>query len=158
MKTIALIDDTQADLTLLWHWVKKMPGYQPVSFLDPIEALDWCLNNRPELIIIDSMSSDIDSIGFITQFRKKCPKNETPILIIIDNELIDIRHQALQSGANDYLNKPIDKTEFSFRTDTLLTLHHCHKKLTDKVDLSDVTTSFAMEELKQTSNLPLSYI
>ena len=33
-----------------------------------------------------------------------------------------------------------------------------YKKLTDKVDLSDVTTSFSMEELKQTSTLPLSYI
>jgi len=33
-----------------------------------------------------------------------------------------------------------------------------YKKLTDKVDLSDVTTSFSMEELKQTSNLPLHYI
>jgi len=33
-----------------------------------------------------------------------------------------------------------------------------YKKLTDKIDLSDVTTSFSMEELKQTSNLPLNYI
>jgi len=33
-----------------------------------------------------------------------------------------------------------------------------YKKLPDKVDLSDVTTSFSMEELKQTSNLPLHYI
>jgi len=33
-----------------------------------------------------------------------------------------------------------------------------YKKLTDKVDLSDVTTSFSMEEIKQTSNLPLNYI
>ena len=33
-----------------------------------------------------------------------------------------------------------------------------YKKLTDKIDLSDVTTSFSMEEIKQTSNLPLNYI
>ena len=33
-----------------------------------------------------------------------------------------------------------------------------YKKLTDKIDLSDVTTSFSMEEIKQTSNLPLDYI
>ncbi|MDA7488017.1 hypothetical protein N9A53_03305 [Candidatus Pelagibacter ubique] len=33
-----------------------------------------------------------------------------------------------------------------------------YKKLTNKIDLSDVTTSFAMEEIKQTSTLPLNYI
>ena len=33
-----------------------------------------------------------------------------------------------------------------------------YKKLTNKIDLSDVTTSFAMEEIKQTSALPLNYI
>ena len=33
-----------------------------------------------------------------------------------------------------------------------------YKKLTEKIDLSDVTTSFSMEEIKQTSNLPLNYI
>ena len=54
------------------------------------------------------------------------------------------------SGTTDYLLKvlvpSIDKFDVFY------------KKLTDKVDLSDVTTSFSMEELKQTSNLPLNYI
>jgi len=54
------------------------------------------------------------------------------------------------SGTTDYLLKvlvpSIDKFDVFY------------KKLTDKVDLSDVTTSFSMEELKQTSNLPLYYI
>jgi len=54
------------------------------------------------------------------------------------------------SGTTDYLLKvlvpSIDKFDLFY------------KKLTDKVDLSDVTTSFSMEELKQTSNLPLHYI
>jgi len=54
------------------------------------------------------------------------------------------------SGTTDYLLKvlvpSIDKFDVFY------------KKLTDKVDLSDVTTSFSMEALKQTSNLPLNYI
>ena len=54
------------------------------------------------------------------------------------------------SGTTDYLLKvlvpSIDKFDVFY------------KKLTDKIDLSDVTTSFSMEEIKQTSNLPLNYI
>ena len=54
------------------------------------------------------------------------------------------------SGASDYLLKVLipDIEKFD----------EFYKKLTNKIDLSDVTTSFAMEEIKQTSTLPLNYI
>jgi len=54
------------------------------------------------------------------------------------------------SGTTDYLLKVLVPSIDKFDA--------FYKKLTDKVDLSDVTTSFSMEELKQTSNLPLNYI
>jgi len=54
------------------------------------------------------------------------------------------------SGTTDYLLKVLVPSIDKFDA--------FYKKLPDKVDLSDVTTSFSMEELKQTSNLPLHYI
>jgi len=54
------------------------------------------------------------------------------------------------SGTTDYLLKVLVPSIEKF--------DEFYKKLTDKVDLSDVTTSFSMEEIKQTSNLPLNYI
>ena len=54
------------------------------------------------------------------------------------------------SGTTDYLLKVLVPSIGKF--------DEFYKKLTDKIDLSDVTTSFAMEEIKQTSNLPLNYI
>jgi len=54
------------------------------------------------------------------------------------------------SGTTDYLLKVLVPSIDKF--------DKFYKRLTDKVDLSDVTTSFSMEELKQTSNLPLNYI
>jgi len=54
------------------------------------------------------------------------------------------------SGTTDYLLKVLVPSIDKF--------DEFYKKLTDKIDLSDVTTSFAMEEIKQTSNLPLNYI
>ena len=54
------------------------------------------------------------------------------------------------SGSVDYLLKVLVPSIEKF--------DEFYKKLTDKIDLSDVTTSFSMEEIKQTSNLPLDYI
>jgi Transcriptional regulators len=33
-----------------------------------------------------------------------------------------------------------------------------YKKMTSRIDLTDVTTSFSMEEIKQTTSLPLDYV
>ena len=54
------------------------------------------------------------------------------------------------SGTIDYLLKVLVPSIEKF--------DEFYKKLTEKIDLSDVTTSFSMEEIKQTSNLPLDYI
>jgi Lrp/AsnC family transcriptional regulator len=54
------------------------------------------------------------------------------------------------SGTIDYLLKVLVPSIEKF--------DEFYKKLTHKIDLSDVTTSFSMEEIKQTSNLPLNYI
>jgi Lrp/AsnC family transcriptional regulator len=54
------------------------------------------------------------------------------------------------SGTIDYLLKVLVPSIEKF--------DEFYKKLTEKIDLSDVTTSFSMEEIKQTSNLPLNYI
>ena len=53
------------------------------------------------------------------------------------------------SGSIDYLLKVL--------VPSIEKYDEFYKKLTDKVDLTDVSTSFSMEEIKQTSSLPLDY-
>ena len=53
------------------------------------------------------------------------------------------------SGSIDYLLKVL--------VPSIEKYDEFYKKLTDKVDLTDVSSSFSMEEIKQTSSLPLDY-
>lgn len=132
MKTIALIDDTQINLTLLWHLVKRLETYEPVSFLSPLEGLEWCLANDPELIIVDFMMPNMNGIEFIKKIRAVPEKANTPILMVTANDNSSVRYEALESGATDFLNKPIDKTEFMIRVRNMLALHASQRKLADR--------------------------
>ncbi len=132
MKSIVLIDDTQINLTLLWHLVKRLENYEPVSFLYPVEALDWCLSNDPELIIVDFMMPDLNGIEFIKKIREVPEKVDIPILMVTANDNSNVRYEALESGATDFLNKPIDKTEFMIRVRNMLNLRSTQRKLADK--------------------------
>ena len=54
------------------------------------------------------------------------------------------------SGSIDYLLRMVVPDMKAFDV--------CYKKLITKVDFSDISSSFAMEELKSTTQLPLDYV
>jgi len=54
------------------------------------------------------------------------------------------------SGSIDYLLKIVVPSVTKF--------DEFYQDLTNKIDLTDVTTSFSMDEIKHTNKLPLKYI
>jgi Lrp/AsnC family transcriptional regulator len=54
------------------------------------------------------------------------------------------------SGSIDYLLKVLVPSMDEYNT--------FYTKLTDQIDIFSVATSFSMEEIKQTSSLPLNYV
>ena len=132
MNRIAIIDDSEINLTLFSTLVVKLGDCAPQKFLDPLEGLAWCSSNRPELVIVDFMMPGIDGLEFIKRLRAVPGLEETPILMITANDDVEVRHVALQIGAMDFLIKPVDHVEFSARVRNMLALGASRKKLSDK--------------------------
>lgn len=126
---ILLIDDTQLNITILQHLIKKIPEYQSIAYTSPIEALDWCRSNEPDLVVVDYMMPSMDGIEFTRQFRQLANYADIPILMVTANSETSVRHQALASGVSDFLNKPLDSNEFLARTKNMLALRQSQKKL-----------------------------
>ena len=56
---IAIVDDTPLNLTLIQALVRKLtpPDTLIVTFSDPLEGLQWCSTNEPDLLIVDSVQT-----------------------------------------------------------------------------------------------------
>ncbi len=132
LNRIAIIDDSEINLTLLKALVNKLGDCDPMLFLESPKGLAWCSENLPELIIVDYMMPDLDGIELIARLRKIPGREEIPILMITANDDRDVRYEALESGATDFLNKPIDRMEFSARVRNMLALGASRRKLADK--------------------------
>jgi putative two-component system response regulator len=148
MKTIVLIDDVQINLTLLWHLVKRLDDYDSISFLNPVKALDWCSKNSYQLIIVDYMMPDMNGIEFIKALKNYPNTKGIPVLMVTANDHIDVRYQALEAGASDFLNKPIDKTEFTIRVRNMLALYDTQRKLSNKAEWLAEEVRKAVREIK----------
>jgi putative two-component system response regulator len=86
----------------------------------------------PDLVIVDYMMPDMDGLQFIAAFRAMHGRNEIPVLMITANDQKDVRYDALMGGANDFLNKPIDRAEFGARVRNMLSLRTGQKFLADR--------------------------
>ena len=132
MNRVAIVDDSEINLTLLKSLVEKIDGCQPLMFRASPMGLTWCSENRPELVIVDYMMPDLDGLQFVTRFRATPGCDEIPVLMITADDDRGVRHKALQIGATDFLTKPVDRVEFSARVRNMLALASSHRKLADK--------------------------
>jgi putative two-component system response regulator len=142
---VAVIDDAQINVTLLQHLVKKLPDCEPVCFTDPVAALAWCLDNDPDLVVVDYMMPQLNGTELTKQFRARYM--DTPVLMVTANHEVELRHDALQHGITDFLTKPLDNAEFLARAKNMLALRKSHKMLESRAALLTEEVRKATEKI-----------
>jgi signal transduction histidine kinase len=86
------------------------------------QALQRCAAEQPDLVLLDVMMPGID--GYETARRIKEAAGETflPVILITALSDQDSRLRGLQSGADEFLTKPINTHELKIRVKNLLAL------------------------------------
>ena len=73
-----------------------------------------------------------DGIAFTQVMRQSAAHLDIPIIMITANSESTIRYSALEAGANDFLTKPVDRTEFLCRSRNMLALRKSQLALADR--------------------------
>jgi putative two-component system response regulator len=131
---ILIVDDNNTNLVVLKALSSKVEGNEVYTFNMPAEALAWCEGNEPDLVLLDYMMPDIDGFQFLARFRVLPGKAETPVIMVTADNELEVRYRALELGANDFLTKPVDKTEFLARMRNMLALRQSRKQLADRAE------------------------
>jgi putative two-component system response regulator len=144
---VLMVDDGATNLKVYQKIFERIPDVSCKPYQSPEEALKWCERNEVDLVLVDFNMPDVDGHQFIERFRKMRGKEMVPVIMITANQDKDVRHRALELGANDFLNKPADPVEFIARARNLLVLRDAQKKLSDR------STWLAGEVRKATAEL-----
>ncbi len=119
---ILVVDDEPVNLQVLVNQL-SLENYEIIQAMSGFEALEIIEQGlQPDLILLDVMMPRMTGYEVCHRLRERFPANELPILMLTaKSQLADIV-EGFQEGANDYLNKPIQKQELLARMRTHLYL------------------------------------
>lgn len=127
--TVLIVDDNPTNLMVLRHLVGRMENCEPLTLGSGEEALAWCQNNTPDLILTDYMMPGMDGLSMVKSLRGMPHIQDIPVIMVTTSDMKEVRQSALEGGATDFLAKPVDPAETRARIQNLLKLRRAQRQL-----------------------------
>ena len=107
MKTVLLTDDN-VDMIELIQLILTDAGYSLITAADGLEAVNICLEQSPDLVLMDLNMPGMNGIDAIKTLREKGYDN--PIVVLTGSDSEQDREMAEQAGSNEFMLKTLDMT------------------------------------------------
>lgn len=103
--TVLIVDDEQTTLDAMSEALKRV-GYQVVVATSGFEALALAQSNKLDIVLVDLKLPDLSGMEVLRRIKGANPQIE--VIMITGYGTIEGAVEAMQTGAADFLAKPID--------------------------------------------------
>lgn len=119
---ILIVDDEPVNLQVLVNHL-SLQNYTITQALSGMEALELLDKGfKPDLILLDIMMPKMTGYELCQKIRDRYPATELPIVLLTAKNQASDLVTGFGAGANDYLTKPVSKTELLARIKTHIQL------------------------------------
>jgi len=115
---ILIVDDEPINVELLEGYLSK--DNDILKAFNGYEALKIVGTTPPDLILLDIMMPGINGLDVCKIIKNNEKTMSIPIVIVTALNEGEVRIKALEAGADEFLNKPIDSIELIIRVRSLL--------------------------------------
>jgi two-component system sensor histidine kinase/response regulator len=119
---ILVVDDAPDNLFLI-ESILDEEGYESILVEDGASALAEIETSPPDLLLLDVMMPGMDGFEVTRRIRQQPTLPYIPILLITAYDEASVV-QGLDSGADDFIRKPVEVEELLARVRSLLRLKH----------------------------------
>ncbi|HET7466859.1 MAG TPA: HD domain-containing phosphohydrolase [Candidatus Dormibacteraeota bacterium] len=125
-----VVDDSSANRELLEACLAELEcGIVPAA--DGGAALERMEQRAPDVVLVDLQMPGIDGYELCRRIRANPRWRLIPVVVITGFTSRSERIRALESGADDFMSKPIDRLELTARVRSMLNLRAAYRSLED---------------------------
>jgi diguanylate cyclase (GGDEF)-like protein len=128
---ILIVDDNQDSLEILRARLESW-GYRTQTASDGEEALAKIDVSPPDLILLDIMMPRMDGMEVARRVKGNPSLPFIPIIMETALATTESKVEGLDSGADDYITKPIDFAELKARVNSMLRIKRLQAELEDR--------------------------
>ncbi len=146
--SLVLVVDDDAVSRIMLRRSLELYGYQVVEADDGEQCLAIVHHQRPDLIVLDGVMPRMDGFTVVSRLRAEDGTRTVPILMLTSLQDVSYKVRGFELGADDFLNKPVDRVELVARVRSLLRLKHYHDELEQKnILLRQALSRYVVEEV-----------
>lgn len=111
---VLLVDDNEQNLELLVAYLEDL-GCELRTAKDGADALEAVAQRRPDLLLLDVMMPRMSGFQVCARLKREPATANIPVVMVTAlNEVADVE-RARDCGANDFITKPVNKSELLMR-------------------------------------------
>lgn len=108
---ILIIEDNAQNLYLM-RYLLEQNGFAVAAAQDGRQGIEMACASTPLAILLDIQLPLMDGYAVARELRKCESLNAVPIIAVTSYAMVGDREKALEAGATDYIEKPIDPDTF----------------------------------------------
>ena len=106
-RRILLVEDSE-DNRQMMRRLLEMSGYDVIEAVNGEQAVHKAADDGPDLILMDLSLPRVDGLAATRLIRQMPKLKKVPIVVVSAHDTSDFHAEALKSGCNEYVTKPID--------------------------------------------------
>ncbi|AUH50042.1 hypothetical protein CXB49_04010 [Chromobacterium sp. ATCC 53434] len=104
--SILLVEDSATNRYFIEQFVMEL-GYRCVSAKNGREAVEYCRDTTPDLILMDVIMPEMDGLQATAELRRMFGEHWVPIIFLTSLNELESVVEGLKAGGDDYLAKPV---------------------------------------------------
>jgi putative two-component system response regulator len=120
-RKILCVDDEPKNLKLL-EFMLTPEGYEIFSTTSGKEALKHIVEQRIDLVLLDVMMPEVNGFEVCRRIKADPELSNIPVIMVTALHDRESKLKGLEAGANEFLSKPIDRSELTIRVKNLMAI------------------------------------